>query len=263
MSQNSSTRKERKYLKQVCKNIYKTIDMFYKLVYNAVTVKKGEEQMATLISFYKDNKITSSEAETKDISIILGFIFKKYVQGEDITESFDSKFLYIEDSQLKMKPLNKKINQFLQNGDESVDALIKFEELAKGYDEAYIFDQYEIFKFENDDYKDLDERDYKLSICKHCGKIISGPLVNDYCPECFITYGVQEVFEQVQSDDKELYTEYETVSKVMNTIEAFYDRVKDKGTLAVAKAREISEQYLGKEQIPEELYETVLGGFAA
>lgn len=219
--------------------------------------------MATLISLYKDNRITSSEAESKDIDIILGFIFKKYVQGEDIIESFDSKFLYIEDSQLKMKPLNKKINQFLQNGDEFVEVLIQFEELAKSYEAAYIFDQYELFKYENGDYKDLDERDYKLSICKHCGKIISGPLTNDYCPECFITYGVQEVFEQIQSDDKELYTEYETVSKVMNTIEAFYDRVKDKGTLAVQRAREISEQYLGKEQIPQELYETVLGGFAA
>lgn len=219
--------------------------------------------MATLISLYKDNRITSSEVESKDIDIVLGFLFKNYVLGEDITENFDSKFLYIEDSKFKMKPLNKKIKTFSQEKDESVDALIKFEELAKGYDEAYIFDQYEIFKYQDNDYKDLDERDYKLSICKHCGKIISGSLVNDYCPECFVTYGVQEVFEQIQSDDKELYTEYETVSKVMNTVEAFYDRVKDKGTLAVQRAREISEQYLGKEQIPEELYETILGGFVA
>ena len=207
--------------------------------------------MATLISLYKDNRITSSEIESKDIDIVLGFLFKNYVQGEDITENFDSKFLYIEDSKFKMKPLNKKIKTFSQEKDESVDALIKFEELAKGYDEAYIFDQYEIFKYQDNDYKDLDERDYKLSICKHCGKIISGPLVNDYCPECFVTYGVQEVFEQIQSDDKELYTEYETVSKVMNTVEAFYEKIKDKGTLAVQKARKISEQYLGKEQIPE------------
>lgn len=217
--------------------------------------------MATLISLYKDNRITSSEIESKDIDIVLGFLFKNYVQGEDITENFDSKFLYIEDSKFKMKPLNKKIKTFSQEKDESVDALIKFEELAKGYDEAYIFDQYEIFKYQDNDYKDLDERDYKLSICKHCGKIISGPLVNDYCPECFVTYGVQEVFEQIQSDDKELYTEYETVSKVMNTVETFYEKIKDKGTLAVQKARKISEQYLGKEQIPEELYETILGGF--
>jgi hypothetical protein len=219
--------------------------------------------MATLISLYKDNRITSSEIESKDIDIVLGFLFKNYVQGEDITENFDSKFLYIEDSKFKMKPLNKKIKTFSQEKDESVDALIKFEELAKGYDEAYIFDQYEIFKYQDNDYKDLDERDYKLSICKHCGKIISRPLVNDYCPECFVTYGVQEVFEQIQSDDKELYTEYETVSKVMNTVEAFYEKIKDKGTLAVQKARKISEQYLGKEQIPEELYETILGGFVA
>lgn len=219
--------------------------------------------MATLISLYKDNRITSSEIESKDIDIVLGFLFKNYVQGEGITENFDSKFLYIEDSKFKMKPLNKKIKTFSQEKDESVDALIKFEELAKGYDEAYIFDQYEIFKYQDNDYKDLDERDYKLSICKHCGKIISGPLVNDYCPECFVTYGVQEVFEQIQSDDKELYTEYETVSKVMNTVEAFYEKIKDKGTLAVQKARKISEQYLGKEQIPEELYETILGGFVA
>lgn len=219
--------------------------------------------MATLISLYKDNRITSSEIESKDIDIVLGFLFKNYVQGEDITENFDSKFLYIEDSKFKMKPLNKKIKTFSQEKDESVDALIKFEELAKGYDEAYIFDQYEIFKYQDNDYKDLDERDYKLSICKHCGKIISGPLVNDYCPECFVTYGVQEVFEQIQSDDKELYTEYETVSKVMNTVEAFYEKIKDKGTLAVQKARKISEQYLGKEQIPQELYETILGGFVA
>lgn len=219
--------------------------------------------MATLISLYKDNRITSSEIESKDIDIVLGFLFKNYVQGEDITENFDSKFLYIEDSKFKMKPLNKKIKTFSQEKDESVDALIKFEELAKGYDEAYIFDQYEIFKYQDNDYKDLDERDYKLSICKHCGKIISGPLVNDYCPKCFVTYGVQEVFEQIQSDDKELYTEYETVSKVMNTVEAFYEKIKDKGTLAVQKARKISEQYLEKEQIPEELYETILGGFVA
>ena len=219
--------------------------------------------MATLISLYKDNRITSSEIESKDIDIVLGFLFKNYVQGEDITENFDSKFLYIEDSKFKMKPLNKKIKTFSQEKDESVDALIKFEELAKGYDEAYIFDQYEIFKYQDNDYKDLDERDYKLSICKHCGKIISGPLVNDYCPECFVTYGVQEVFEQIQSDDKELYTEYESVSKVMNTVEAFYEKIKDKGTLAVQKARKISEQYSGKEQIPEELYETILGGFVA
>lgn len=219
--------------------------------------------MATLISLYKDNRITSSEIESKDIDIVLGFLFKNYVQGEDITENFDSKFLYIEDSKFKMKPLNKKIKTFSQEKDESVDALIKFEELAKGYDEAYIFDQYEIFKYQDNDYKDLDERDYKLSICKHCGKIISGPLVNDYCPECFVTYGVQEMFEQIQSDDKELYTEYETVSKVMNTVEAFYEKIKDKGTLAVQKARKISEQYLEKEQIPEELYETILGGFVA
>lgn len=216
-----------------------------------------------LISLYKDNRITSSEVESKDINIVLGFIFKKYVQGEDITESFDSKLLYIEDSQLKTKPLNKKIKSFSQEKEDSVEVLIQFEELTKGCEAAYIFDQYEVFKFENGDYKDLDERDYKLSICKHCGKIISGPLVNDYCPECFVTYGVQEVFEQIRSDDKELYTEYETVSKVMNTVEAFYDRVKDKGTLAVQRAREISEQYLGKEQIPQELYETILGGFVA
>lgn len=214
-----------------------------------------------LISLYKDNRITSSEAESKDIDIVLGFIFKKYVQGEDITENFDSKFLYIEDSQFKMKP-NKKIKKFAQEKEDSVEVLIQFEELAKGYEAAYIFDQYEVFKFENGDYKDLDERDYKLSICKHCGKII-GSLVNDYCPECFVTYGVQEVFEQIQSDDKELYTEYETVSKVMNTVEAFYEKIKDKGTLAVQRAREISEQYLGKEQIPEDLYETILGGFVA
>ena len=162
-----------------------------------------------------------------------------------------------------MKPLNKKIKTFSQEKEDSVEVLIQFEELAKGYEAAYIFDQYEVFKFENGDYKDLDERDYKLSICKHCGKIISGSLVNDYCPECFVTYGVQEVFEQIQSDDKELYTEYETVSKVMNTVEAFYEKIKDKGTLAVQKARKISEQYLGKEQIPEELYETILGGFVA
>ena len=71
------------------------------------------------------------------------------------------------------------------------------------------------------------------------------------------------MFEQIQSDDKELYTEYETVSKVMNTVEAFYEKIKDKGTLAVQKARKISEQYLEKEQIPEELYETILGGFVA
>lgn len=219
--------------------------------------------MATLISFYKDNKITSSEVESKDIDIVLGFLFKDYVLGEDITENFDSKFLYIEDSKFKMKPLNKKIKKFAQEKEDSVEVLIQFEELAKGYEAAYIFDQYEVFKFENGDYKDLDERDYKLSICKHCGKIISGPLVNDYCPECFVTYGVQEVFEQIQSDDKELYTEYETVSKVMNTVEAFYEKIKDKGTLAVQKARKISEQYLGKEQIPEELYETILGGFVA
>lgn len=219
--------------------------------------------MATLISLYKDNRITSSEVESKDIDIVLGFLFKNYVLGEDITENFDSKFLYIEDSKFKMKPLNKKIKTFSQEKEDSVDALIKFEELAKGYDEAYIFDQYEIFKYQDNDYKDLDERDYKLSICKHCGKIISGPLVNDYCPECFVTYGVQEVFEQIQSDDKELYTEYETVSKVMNTVEAFYEKIKDKGTLAVQRAREISEQYLGKEQIPEDLYETILGGFVA
>lgn len=219
--------------------------------------------MATLISLYKDNKITSSEVESKDINIVLGFLFKNYVSGEDITENFDSKLLYIEESQLKMKALNKKIKMFSQEKEDSVEVLIQFEELAKGYEAAYIFDQYEVFKFENGDYKDLDERDYKLSICKHCGRIISGPLVNDYCPECFITYGVQEVFEQIQSDDKELYTEYETVSKVMNTVEAFYDRVKDKGTLAVQRAKEISEQYLGKEQIPQELYETILGGFTA
>lgn len=219
--------------------------------------------MATLISFYKDNKITSSEVESKDIDIVLGFLFKNYVLGEDITENFDSKFLYIEDSKFKMKPLNKKIKKFTQEKEDSVEVLIQFEELSKGYEAAYIFDQYEVFKFENGDYKDLDERDYKLSICKHCGKIISGSLVNDYCPECFVTYGVQEVFEQIQSDDKELYTEYETVSKVMNTVEAFYDRVKDKGTLAVQRARELCDQYLGKEQIPEELYETVLGGFVA
>ena len=219
--------------------------------------------MATLISLYKDNRITSSEIESKDIDIVLGFLFKNYVLGEDITENFDSKFLYIEDSKFKMKPLNKKIKTFSQEKEDSVEVLIKFEELAKGYDEAYIFDQYEIFKYQDNDYKDLDERDYKLSICKHCGKIISGSLVNDYCPECFVTYGVQEVFEQIQSDDKELYTEYETVSKVMNTVEAFYEKIKDKGTLAVQKARKISEQYLGKEQIPEELYETILGGFVA
>lgn len=219
--------------------------------------------MATLISLYKDNRITSSEVESKDIDIVLGFLFKNYVLGEDITENFDSKFLYIEDSKFKMKPLNKKIKTFSQEKEDSVEVLIKFEELAKGYDEAYIFDQYEIFKYQDNDYKDLDERDYKLSICKHCGKIISGSLVNDYCPECFVTYGVQEVFEQIQSDDKELYTEYETVSKVMNTVEAFYEKIKDKGTLAVQRAREISEQYLGKEQIPEDLYETILGGFVA
>lgn len=219
--------------------------------------------MATLISLYKDNRITSSEVESKDIDIVLGFLFKNYVLGEDITENFDSKFLYIEDSKFKMKPLNKKIKTFSQEKEDSVEVLIQFEELAKSYEAAYIFDQYEVFKFENGDYKDLDERDYKLSICKHCGKIISGSLVNDYCPECFVTYGVQEVFEQIQSDDKELYTEYETVSKVMNTVEAFYEEIKDKGTLAVQKARKISEQYLGKEQIPEELYETILGGFVA
>ena len=40
--------------------------------------------MATLISLYKDNRITSSEVESKDIDIVLGFLFKNYVLGEDI-----------------------------------------------------------------------------------------------------------------------------------------------------------------------------------
>ena len=101
--------------------------------------------MATLISFYKDNKITSSEVESKDIDIVLGFLFKNYILGEDITENFDSKFLYIEDSKFKMKPLNKKIKTFSQEKEDSVEVLIQFEELAKGYEAAYIFDQYEVF----------------------------------------------------------------------------------------------------------------------
>ena len=92
--------------------------------------------MATLISFYKDNKITSSEVESKDIDIVLGFLFKDYVLGEDITENFDSKFLYIEDSKFKMKPLNKKIKTFSQEKEDSVEVLIQFEELAKGYEAA-------------------------------------------------------------------------------------------------------------------------------
>ena len=163
--------------------------------------------MATLISLYKDNRITSSEVESKDIDIVLGFLFKNYVLGEDITENFDSKFLYIDDIQFKMNPLINILKTFSQEKEDSVEVLIQFEELAKSYEAAYIFDQYEVFKFENGDYKDLDERDYKLSICKHCGKIISGSLVNDYCPECFVTYVVQEVYEQIQSDDKQLYTE--------------------------------------------------------
>lgn len=57
--------------------------------------------MATLISLYKDNRITSSEVESKDIDIVLGFLFKNYVLGEDITENFDSKFLYIRTASLK------------------------------------------------------------------------------------------------------------------------------------------------------------------
>ena len=65
--------------------------------------------MATLISLYKDNRITSSEVESKDIDIVLGFLFKNYVQGEDITENFDSKFLYIEDSKFKHFRKKKRI----------------------------------------------------------------------------------------------------------------------------------------------------------
>ena len=121
--------------------------------------------MATLISLYKDNKITSSEVESKDINIVLGFIFKKYVQGEDITENFDSKLLYIEDAQLKIKPLNKKIKTFSQEKEDSVEVLIQFEELAKSYESTFIFDQYEVFKYEDGEYKDLEEKDYKISIC--------------------------------------------------------------------------------------------------
>lgn len=233
----------------------------HKQIYNSDIVK-GENIMATLISLYKDNKIVSSEAKSEDINLILGFLFINYVQGEDITEDFNSKFLCIEDAQLKMKPLNKKIKQ-IQQTENAVEALFKFEELAKGYDAAYIFDQYEIFKYENDDYEDLDEKKYRLKICQRCRKIITDPLVSDYCPDCFISYGVQEIFEQVQSDDKELYTEYESLSKIMNSIETFYDRIKDKGTSAIDKAKEISIQYLKKQQIPVEFYETILGGFVA
>ena len=215
-----------------------------------------------LISLYNNNKIVSSETEAKDINIVLGFIFKKYVQGEDITDDFNSKILYIEDEQLKSKPLNRKINILEQKEEGSTDVLIQFETLAKEYEAAYIFDQYEVFQYVDNDYRDLDPQEYELKICKHCGKI-TNQLVNDYCSECFVSYGVQEIFEQVQSDDQELYTEYEAISKVMNIVDKFCERLQDKSEAAQVKAKEISEKFLEAENIPQDLYETILGGFVA
>lgn len=214
-----------------------------------------------LISLYNNNKIVSSETEAKDINIVLGFIFKKYVQGEDISSDFDSKLLYIEDEQLKSRPLNRKVKTFRQEGD-SVDVLIQFESLAREYEGAYIFDQYELFQYVDNDYRDLDPQEYELKICKHCGKI-TNQLVNDYCPECFVSVGVQEIFDQIQTDDKELYTEYETISKVMNVVEKFYGALRGNGEAAFKKAEEISVNFLQEENVPKDLYETILGGFVA
>lgn len=215
-----------------------------------------------LISLYKNNTIVSSEAEPENIEIILGLIFGKYIQGEEITEDFNSKCFYFEDDKVRTKPLNKKINLLEQKEEEPLGFLFEYEELAKKYEEAYLFDEYEMYQYKDNDYVNLSPKDYQINICKHCGKVVVTSLFDGYCAECFSEYGIYEIFEQVQTEEVELYTEYETLSKVMEKVEKFYSIIQSRFPAAMEKAKEITKEYLATEEVPEDLYEMVLGGLA-
>lgn len=211
-----------------------------------------------LIGAFVNDKIVFSEAKEENIDLILGCIFNKYIQGEDFdTEFFNSKLLVIEDNELKSK-VNKKINSIIQT--EEVDGLALFEEM-KGYSRMILFDKYEMFEYSNCSYKELCPNNYKINICSHCGKPTVELLMDHYCPECFVSYGIQEIFNDILEKDNELYTEYEQVSKIMNAVDRLSERIRNKGEAARAKGREVAENFLKKENVQEDLCEAILGGF--
>lgn len=57
--------------------------------------------MATLISLYKDNRITSSEVESKDIDIVLGFLFKTMSQEKTSQRTLTQSFSTLRTASLK------------------------------------------------------------------------------------------------------------------------------------------------------------------
>lgn len=213
-----------------------------------------------LVGYFNEGHPVFSVTEKEVLAELLSVIITNYVNKDTISaEMFDNKILSLnENKEIVSTPtkVNKKVNE---------NPIDEFIETSKGYEEgAYFFDLDACFEYNNENFRQLEEKDFLLVTCKHCGKkVLKKDSVCGCCEECFVNDEIKNMLEEAKECSEE-FTEYEKLSEVFNTIELFKEKIKSYAEIkdVPAKAKEVIDDYVNKQNLPEKYTVKVLGGLA-
>lgn len=215
-----------------------------------------------LVGYINDGNPVFSLAEKENIDMVIAIIMKKYIgKAEMPVEKFTNKLLSVANGDIVSTDTDVKVT--IKEG-----VLETFEATAEEYKEeaAYFFDNYTCYDYYAGNYRELPADAYSLTTCNECGKeIFTKDSVNHYCLTCFIDKGINKMLDESKGETSDGYTEYESMSKVMNTLENFNYKIKKYITMkgVVEKAKEVTSAYLKVEKMPEKYFEKLLGGITA
>ena len=91
------------------------------------------------------------------------------------------------------------------------DVIDFFIGVAPSYEEAYLFDEYNIFAFREGKFKEVDKPE--CIVCSKCGKLVS-TLIESMCEECFVKDKLPKELSSIYEGLGEDYTSYEEPSKI-------------------------------------------------
>ena len=209
-----------------------------------------------IISYINEGKPVYSIYEG-DTSVIIALLYDKYIGKEIVANDFSNKKITVTEKGLAFEPYGVK-EVIIDN-----DPIESFEATVKGCDNALFFDTFSCYIYDGS-YTETNREDYKIYTCEECGRIVGfDKYIEGYCLECFVDSGIQKMFKEIESKSSEQYTEYEKISELYDTVDAFKSKISR--LLASAdvakKAQEIVADYISV--VPEKYSEKILGGFAA
>lgn len=210
-----------------------------------------------LLSYYNSGEPVFAVAKD-NINCIISTIMTDYIGKVGLCrETFDSTLVSYDNGGINVHSynLNVKITQ--------KDPVEGFKEIAKDFEEAYIFDTYDFYICQNGTLKRLEKNDYTMQKCNNCGKTFFGKdMVEGLCLDCFLAVGIDNILKSIN----EQYTEYESFSRVYEAILQFEKKISEHCRLTndmKEKVKDIIKNFLYKEKIPEKYHNAIIGGFAA